>query len=242
MRKALTSAIALFAIFSCADLFAASVSIDKYPTSIKAGDTVDVVVRWAGVPTDKDYILRIQLENWDVNPGILILKDVEKFSESGAKVITVEVPKKTPKASGCRFLAVFLSKTDEWDDVFAVSETPKDVNIGGLLDISNYPKSVKAGTTVSVNVSWEGIPTNEDLKLVVQLENWDVKPGIVYYKEVNDFKTTGSMTLDISVPQNARDASGCRFVVAFISKTEGWGKTFTILRTDKDVSLEKASE
>ena len=240
MMRIITAVLLLLGVVISADLHAASVSIDKYPTSIKAGDSVDVVVRWSDVPTDKGYVLRIQLENWDVSPGVLIMKDIETFSESGAKVITMDIPKKTPKASGCRILAVFLSKIDEWDDVLVVAETPKDISIGGLLDISGYPKIVQAGTTISFDVSWEGIPTNQDLKLVYQLENWDVKPGIVYYKEITNFKQKDSVTVELDVPQNARAAEGCRIVAAFISKTEGWNKTFTVARTEKSITLEKA--
>lgn len=221
--------------------FAASLVVDKYPTNIKSGDTVDVQVTWSGVPTDKDYVLRIQLENWDVNPGVCVFKDVDKYPANGTQVVSMEVPKNTPKAAGCRFLAAFLSKSAEWDDALVVVTTDKNVNVGSLLSITNAPKEVQAGSDVTVGVSWEGVPTNENYKLVVQLENWDVKPGICYVKEVTSFKGKDSQNVTISVPANARAVEGCRVVAAFISQTEGWNKVYSIDRTEKNIKINAAA-
>jgi hypothetical protein len=240
MRKFIFAILGLVLGFISSEGYAASVVIDKYPTSVRAGDKVDVQITWSGVPKDKDYVLRVQLENWDVNPGICVFKDLEKFGESGTEVITLDVPKNTTKGSGCRILAAFLSKSAEWDDVLVVAESQKNINVGSLLAIQDYPKEIQAGQDVTVDVAWEGVPTNENYKLVVQLENWDVKPGIVYLKEVTSFKAKDNQKVTISVPANARGANGCRLIAAFISQTEGWNKVFSIDRTEKDVTIKVA--
>jgi len=242
MKKLFLALIGLTLALFSSQAFAASLVIDKYPTSVKAGDTVDVQVTWSGVATDKDYILRIQLENWDVNPGICIFKDIEKFSESGSLVVTMDVPKNTTKGAGCRILAAFLSKSAEWDDVLVVSTTEKNVNVGSLLNIHDVPAEVNAGQDVNVGVSWDGVPTNEGYKLVVQLENWDIKPGILYMKEVTNFPAKGDQKVAITVPANAREAAGCRVVAAFISQTEGWNKVFSIDRTEKNIAIKAAAQ
>ena len=241
MKKWIVS-LALLTLFFVQKSEAASLVIDKFPSGVRAGDTIDVQLSWTGVPTDKDYVLRVQLENWDVNPGICIFKDVEKFSETGSLVVTLDVPKNTNKGQGCRILAAFLSKSVEWDDVLVVATTEKAINLGSLLNISNAPVEVQGGQEASVDVSWEGVPTNEGYKLVVQLENWDVKPGMLYLKEITSFQAKGSEKVKVSVPGNARAVAGCRFVAAFISSTEGWNKVFAVDRTEKNVSVKPMAQ
>ncbi|MDP8218091.1 MAG: hypothetical protein P9M03_05140, partial [Candidatus Theseobacter exili] len=91
--------------------------IDDYPTVVKAGETVDVVVAWNSVSVKKGYVLRLQLENWDVEPGICVVQDEEKYSSVGSVVMSMKIPGNTPSAKGCRFMVAFLSKSDGWDDV-----------------------------------------------------------------------------------------------------------------------------
>jgi len=211
--------------------------IDDYPKVVKAGEPVDVVVAWNSVPVKKGYVLRLQLENWDVEPGICVVQDEEKYSSVGSVVMSMKVPGNTPSAKGCRFIAAFLSKSDGWDDVLTVSSTSKDVSIEALLTIERYSDVVKAGQEAYVDLSWRDIPVNGEYKLVVQLENWDVKPGICEVKTLDSFKSDDSKEVRVLVPGSIRSAAGCRFVAAFISKKKGWDDVYTIATSEKTVKI-----
>lgn len=240
MKKLILIMLGLMMGLVSSHCLAATLVIDQYPTNVRGGDVAKVQVTWSDVPIDKDYKLRVQLENWDVNPGVCVFKDIEKFSPNGTAVVEVAVPQNINKGPRSRFLAVFLSKSAEWDDALIVTTTEKNVNLVSLLNIENAPTEVEAGKDVTVEVSWEGVPTDGSYKLIVQLENWDVKPGVVYAKEVAKFQSKESQIVTISVPADVRELSGCRYVAAFISQTEGWNKVFAIDRSEKNVTIKAA--
>ena len=240
MKKLLTCLFAVAVALCVSSSYALELSIDKYPTTVESGESADVLVSWKDAPSDKDYKLIVQLENWDTKPGICVVTEKTSFKANGKAVVSLDVPGNTPAASGCRFLAAFLSKTEGWDDALSpVADTEKDVAVGSMLKITDYPKKVTPGTSAMVKLSWKKIPTKGDYKLIVQLENWDVKPGICYVSETSSFKGKETRVVSIPVPANAKNVQDCRFVAAFVSTTSGWDDVFAMARSDKDVAVEK---
>jgi hypothetical protein len=64
--------------------------------------------------------------------------------------------------------------------------------------------------------------------LIVQIENWDVPPGLYYRSEVGEFSPAGALTITLDVDPDrsltfTRPLTGARYVAAFISKTVEWG-------------------
>jgi hypothetical protein len=219
----------------------ASIKIINHPTLVKAGGTVDIELAWDEIPLDKGYKLRVQLENWDVSPGICVVKDITQFTAKGTMVVSLKVPNDTRASKGLRFLAAFMSTTEEWKNVLVMASTRKDVTVKGLLDVSEYPKSIKMGEVAQVKIEWEGLPKDlaKDYKIIVQLENCDVEPGIVVVEEVDTFDATGSSTVSLDVPADLTTdpVKGCRFVAAFVSRAKGWDDVFYMTTTSKDVEI-----
>ncbi|MDP8217426.1 MAG: hypothetical protein P9M03_01740 [Candidatus Theseobacter exili] len=242
MRKVLLSLFVVSVALWGSAVHAMDLSIDKYPTTVESGESADILVSWKDAPSDKEFKLIVQLENWDVKPGICVVTEKTEFRTNGKAVISLDIPGNTPAAADCRFLVAFLSKTEGWDNALApVVSTEKDVMVGSMLRIEDYPKVVKAGTNAMVKLSWKKIPTKGDYKLIVQLENWDVKPGICYVTDLNSFKARESRTITVPVPANAKGVKECRFVAAFISTTTGWDDVFAMGRSNKEVTIEKQS-
>ncbi|MDP8217427.1 MAG: hypothetical protein P9M03_01745, partial [Candidatus Theseobacter exili] len=133
-------------------------------------------------------------------------------------------------------------KSDGWDDVLTVASTKKNVQIESLLTIGKFADTIKAGQEAFVDLSWRNIPVNGEYKLVVQLENWDVKPGICEVKTIDSFKKTDSMEVKLPVSKGIHSTEGCRFVAAFISKKKGWDDVYTIATSEKIVKIENDQE
>lgn len=219
------------------DVFAGSVKIADYPTMVRPGEVAEVEVIWDDIPVNKGYMLRVQLENWDVDPGICVVKDVTEFLTRGRSKISLPIPNDIKAVKGARFVAAFISQVKNWDDALCTTFTKKDVTIKALLEILDYPKLVFRGDVVQVKVRWEGIPIDKDYLLHVQLENWDVEPGIVVIGEIDDFQSEGDTTVSLRIPTELDTATGCRFVAAFISRLRGWEDTFYVTFTDKDAEI-----
>ena len=216
--------------------------IDDYPKVVEAGKTADVVIAWNNVPVKKGFVLRLQLENWDVQPGICVVEDVESYSSTGSIVLSLKVPENVNGASGCRFIAAFLSKSEGWDNALTVASSEKDVTIESLLMVKNYSRQVIAGENASVTLSWRDIPVDGEYKLVVQLENWDVKPGVCEVKTIDNFKQQEKKVIEVPVSKSIRSVENCRFVAAFISKRKAWDDVYALAATDKDVSINEKKE
>lgn len=102
---------------------------NSYPKQVKAGSTVQVEVEWTRAPSDADYKLLVQLENWDLKPGVCEVVSVDKYEPKGKKVIQVKIPDNAPKVDGYRFVAAFINKMKQWNDAPLVIMTPKDVEV-----------------------------------------------------------------------------------------------------------------
>jgi len=218
-----------------------SVKIINYPNFVKAGGSADIEIAWDEIPVDKRYKLRVQLENWDVSPGICNMKDITEFTTKGTAAVSLKVPSDIRATKGLRFVVAFISNTQEWKDVLCRTNTKKDVTLKGLLEVSSYPKAIIQGEAAKVEVKLENLPKDlsTNYKLLVQLENWDVSPGIVVTEEVDSFESNGTIVVSLDVPADltADPVSGCRFVAAFVSRAKGWDDVFYMVATDKDVAI-----
>lgn len=100
------------------------------------------------------------------------------------------------------------------------------------IGILSYPITAYAGRSVDVGVAWRNLPVNtsDNYKLIVQIENWDVKPGVFYQSVFTNFDPAGAltMTLDIDPDQvltPTHAITGARYVAAFISRQCDWCNT-----------------
>jgi len=218
-----------------------SVKVINYPNFVKAGGSADIEVAWDEIPVDKGYKLRVQLENWDVTPGICIIKDVTEFTTKGTAAVSLKIPGDIRATKGLRFVVAFISASQEWKDMLCKTSTKKDVTVKGLLEISSYPKAIIQGEAAKVEVKLENLPKDlsTNYKLLVQLENWDVSPGIVVTGDVDSFESNGTSVVSLDVPADLTvdPVSGCRFVAAFVSRAKGWDDVFYMVTTDKDVAI-----
>ncbi|MDP8217784.1 MAG: hypothetical protein P9M03_03550 [Candidatus Theseobacter exili] len=225
-------------IYSIVNAAEPKIKIMRYPRSLTPGETAYVEVYWSNVENDGNYKLIVQLENWDIKPGICYISEETNYKKSDRKRFAIKIPKNAIPSSECRFLATFLSKSSGWKDVLGpVESTPKNVTIRSLLKIDIYPRVVIAGSKPRIKVSWNSFPNKDNYKLLVQLENWSVKPGICYKREIQKFNDAGTGVVVLRVPSNAKAISNCRFVAAFLSKTRGWDDSLSTVRTEKDVAI-----
>ncbi len=221
------------------------INIIDYPEEVVAGEDAQFTLKWNDIPENSKYILIVQLENWDIKPAVCIRKDITSYKARDTKKITLEIPPGTtlsPIKEGFRFVAAFLSRGKEWEETLCVAATPKDVNLRSKINIINFPAIVFPGEKAKVRVSWHDIPTDAGYMLIVQFENWDAKPPVVNYTEISDFKSSGSRTAEVKIPDEARSSSfisGYRFVAAFISAEKGWEDLFAADATSKVISIKK---
>ena len=231
----------IFAKDGAAPVQKASIKIINYSNLFKAGGTANVEVAWDEIPIDKGYKLRIQLENWDVNPGICIVKDITEFSTKGTMAVSLKIPNDIVATKGLRFVVAFISKNEELKNVLCMTSTKKDVIVKGLLDIADYPKIVKRGEVAQIKIELDSLPKdlNKDYKILAQLENWDVTPGVVLVEEVDSFELQGTSIISFDVPMDLTTdpLSKCRFVAAFVSRSKGWDDVFYMATTSKDVEI-----
>ncbi|MFH1369459.1 MAG: discoidin domain-containing protein [Elusimicrobiota bacterium] len=115
----------------------------------------------------------------------------------------------------------------------------RDLSIKQPLQFNKYPKKVSVGKDAEVEVEWTEAPSSSDYRMVIQLENWDLSPGICQTANVDQFETKGKKTVMISIPKDIPKIEGYRFVVAFISKTKNWDDVSMMIATQKDVEVVK---
>lgn len=217
----------------------AEVTVLEHPTKVSAGETIKVKVSWKNVPTNKDYILRTQLEDWGTKPPVCIFKDTPITTTNGETVVTLAIPKVVAPTDTARFLAAFISKTKDWSDTLVSSGTESNIILSSdfKFEILDFPTSVTKGSTVKVKVLWKGIMAGKDYKLIVQLENWKATPGFAYVATIEDVKSSDERTVDIHIPLNATPAKNCRWLAAFISKTKEWGDAFAVVSTKEEIEV-----
>lgn len=217
----------------------AEVKVLEYPTKVSAGETIKVKVGWKNVPTNKDYILRTQLEDWEAKPPVCVVKDTSITMINGETIVTLAIPKVVGMTNTAKFVAAFISKTKNWDDVLVSTGTENNVALASdfKFEIVDFPASVTKGSTAKVKVSWKGITAGKDYKLIVQLENWKAAPGFAYVTTIGDFKTSDEKVVDIQIPSDAIPTKNCRWLAAFISKTKDWGDVFAVVSTKEEIEV-----
>lgn len=239
MKKGLILLITVV-LFTClvSTAFAASIKITDYPKIVNAGKSVEVKLNWQDIPT-ANYKLLVQLENWDFKPGVAITKDIPYRKSSGDITVSLDIPANVTlnPASGYRFVAAFVSVAKGWDEVLVSDYTKKDIQIISLLQIINYPTTVYVGQQAEIRLTLENIPVSENYKLIIQLENWDVKPEVFVSSEITEFESTCTITTYLVIPNDVIAAKDCRFVAAYLSKTKGWADVLATAGTKKDVTV-----
>ena len=221
------------------------INIVDYPQEVMAGEDAQLTLKWSDIPENSKYVLVVQLENWDIKPAVFVRKDIDSYKAQDTKKVTLEIPPGitlNPIKEGFRFVAAFLSGEKDWEETLCVTSTPKDVSLKSKVNIIGFPAVVFPGEKAKVRASWHDIPTDAGYILIVQFENWDAKPPIVNYIEISDFKSSGSRTVEVEIPDEAKSSSfisGYRFVAAFISAEKGWEDLFAADATSKVISIKK---
>ena len=111
------------------------------------------------------------------------------------------------------------------------------VNSKLRFEITEYPKTVNKNSTVKIKVAWNDLKAVSDYKMIVQLENWDLQPGLSYVATLDNVDPQGEQAFDIKIPADAPITGGCRFVAALISKTAEWKDVFIAVNTPKEVEI-----
>ena len=107
-----------------------SFKIDEYPSMVVAGETVKVKITWKGIRvSEKDYKLIVQLENWQANPQFAYVTRIEGFGPEGKAEANIKVPAHLPATKNCRFVAAFISREKNWQDMFTMTATPNEVEV-----------------------------------------------------------------------------------------------------------------
>ena len=109
-------------------IYAASIYIESYDEECVIGKTAKVEVSWTDILPD-GYKIILQLENWDVQPAVLLMTSLTEFESSGSRIFKIDIPEDAQSVEDCRFVAAVLSETSDWADVQCVSDTLKNVNI-----------------------------------------------------------------------------------------------------------------
>lgn len=104
-------------------------TLDEYPRLVCRGETVKVKVSWKGIKAVKGYKLIVQLENWQIQPGFAYMARIDDFGTEGESEVSIKVPKSAPDVKYCRFVAAFISKEKNWQDAYAITATPNEVDI-----------------------------------------------------------------------------------------------------------------
>lgn len=219
----------------------AEINILEYPRIVSQGQQVKLKVEWKNFPTEKDYILRCQLEDQDSAFPIYIFQDVSVSQQKGEMSVVLSVPSTITATKTAKFVAAFISNTKGWDDTLTAAETEKNIEIISDFKfvILEYPTLVNKGSVAKVKVAWANVKVSKNYKLIVQLENWAEKPGFAYVTEIENFKSTDEMVIEVKIPPQAKPSKNCRFVAAFISKRKFWNDVFAVISTPNEVEITK---
>ncbi|MDP8217827.1 MAG: hypothetical protein P9M03_03775 [Candidatus Theseobacter exili] len=104
------------------------------------------------------------------------------------------------------------------------------------ISVESCDKEVLAGTAARVTVAWSDI-SSDGYKIVVQLENWDTKPAVLFLVDLNEFESTGNKTFKITIPEDTRSVKGCRYVAAVLSETKNWEDIQCVSDSPKNVRI-----
>jgi len=242
MKKAIYAAAAACSfLLPYAPAYAAEIIIDQYPRTVAAGQAANLRISWNGYTVNDEYIMRVQLQDSEAVPPIFVFNDYEIDKSGGTTEIALKIPLNVTASKSAKFVAAFISKTKVWDDILYTTDTGSAVEIVSdfKFALDKYPTLVCRGETVKVKVGWKGIKADKRYKLIVQLENWQIKPGFAYVARIDDFGPEGDVEVAIKVPKSAPEAKACRFVAAFISKEKNWQDAYAITATPGEVDIVK---
>ncbi|MFA5336580.1 MAG: hypothetical protein WC324_06650 [Candidatus Omnitrophota bacterium] len=242
MAKLLTGVLCVICIFAglAQCVSATEVSVLEYPKMVAPGEDVNVKVSWNGVPLDKDYVIRVQLEDWEAKPPVCSFKDFPISQASGEMVASLPVASNAGGTTSGKFVVAALSKSKAWDDCIASTATDKVITVNSAFkfEIAESPKTVSKGATAKVKVSWKDVKISpSSYKLVVQIENWEASPGFAYVTTITDFKPAEERVIEVKIPADAPSAKNCRFVAAFISAAADWKDVYAVVATLKDAEV-----
>ncbi len=217
------------------------IKILEYPNTVSQAQQVKVKIAWKDFPVESHYILRCQLEEQDSPSPIFIFQDVSVLQSKGEMSVTLPIPPTITSTKTAKFIAAFISETKGWDDTLAIAETDKNIAIISdfKFAILEYPTLVNKSSVVKIKIAWANVTIGKDYKLVVQLENWGEKPGFAYVTNIENFKPTDEVIVEVKVPAGARPSKNCRFVAAFISKKKLWKDVFAVVSTPSEVEITK---
>lgn len=242
MAKLLSGAVIVICLIAGLTQYASATEVNvlEYPKMVATGENVNVKVGWTDVPMDKDYVIRVQLEDWDAKPPVCAFKDFSISQPSGEMVASLPVASNIGGTTSAKFVVAALSKAKNWDDCIASSSTDKVITVNSAFkfDIVESPKAVNKGSTAKLKVSWKDVKISpSNYKLIVQIENWDAKPGFAHVATITDFKPTEDRIIEIKIPADAPSAKDCRFVAAFISVATDWKDVYAVVSTPKDIEV-----
>lgn len=228
-------------LFPCARARAVDVAIEQYPKTVAAGQAANLRISWSGHKVNDEYMMRVQLQDSESVPPIFVFNDYGIDKSEGTAEITLKIPLTVTASKSAKFVAAFISRTKIWDDILYTADTGSVVEIVSDFKFAlyGYPTLVNRGETVKIKVGWKGIKADKRYKLIVQLENWQVKPGFAYVARIDDFGPEGEAEVAIKVPESAPEAKACRFVAAFISKEKNWQDAYAITATPGEVDIVK---
>ena len=168
----------------------------------------------------------MQLENWNVSPAILHLQEITGFASEGSQTIQLNVASNSNTANNCRYVVAVLSQTQGWADVQCVNDTPSNIEIippkNPSISINSFDGFVQVGQQANIDIQWSDLDTN-GYKIVVQLEDWSVSPAILHLSEITAFSPNGSRSVSLNIPSDSNTSNTCRYVVAVLSNSAGWG-------------------
>jgi hypothetical protein len=242
MAKLLSGVLCVICVFVGLTQYASAteVSVLEFPKMVAPGENVDVKISWTDIPMDKDYVIRVQLEDWEAKPPVCAFKDFSISQPSGEMVASLPVASNIGGTTTAKFVVAALSKAKNWDDCIASNSTDKVITVNSAFkfDIVESPATISKGSSAKLKVSWKDVKISpSNYKLIVQIENWDAKPGFAYVATITGFKPTEDRIVEIKIPADAPSAKNCRFVAAFISVATDWKDVYAVVATPKDIEV-----
>jgi hypothetical protein len=161
-----------------------AVRLLSVPSIAYAGHAVDVAVAWRNLPPDADqqYDLVVQLENWNVEPGVLYQRRFSTFDSTGALTVTLDIPNAvvtyTQPITGSRYVAAFISKVCDWCDVLTMEASPQAVTIQPYRWVT---VTTPAGLSCPAWTAWAVTPNTGDFRTLATFSGSELDglPAIV---------------------------------------------------------------
>ena len=111
------------------------------------------------------------------------------------------------------------------------------VGRGSRVEIVQYPQSIWSGQTVSVNASWEHLPSEQDYQLVLRLES--AQGAILAQGTLDQFGDTGTAPISVSVGMDVSSGT-YRFGLYCMGRARGYVAASVQTPVDVQVSVDLA--